>query len=174
MKKKVLKLALSVLGIGVLVGLDQLTKLWAVNALKNGPVEVIKNVFSFHYVQNTGMAFGLLENQQWFFYVMTAIFMVVAAYVLFKTPENKRFLPMNLLMVFIVAGALGNLIDRVVNQYVVDFLYFKLIDFPVFNVADCYVSVSIILLAIYLLFFYKDKELAETYGIRKKEKQVNE
>ena len=61
--------------------------------------------------------------------------------------------------VLLGAGAVGNLIDRMVQSYVVDFLYFKLIDFPIFNVADCYVTAGAILLAILILFVYKDEEL---------------
>ena len=66
---------------------------------------------------------------------------------------------MRLVAVFLAAGAVGNLIDRMRYSYVVDFLYFKLIDFPVFNVADCYVTVGAVLLAVLILFVYKEEEL---------------
>ena len=74
-------------------------------------------------------------------------------------PKSKKFLPLNYIIVFLIAGAVGNYIDRIINHYVVDFIYFSLINFPVFNVADCYVTVSVIILFILILFFYKDEDL---------------
>ena len=64
-----------------------------------------------------------------------------------------------ILGVFIASGAIGNLIDRIVLKYVVDFLYFELIDFPVFNIADCYITISVIILAIMLIFYYKEEDI---------------
>ncbi len=74
-------------------------------------------------------------------------------------PEDKKYLPLRVVGVLLGAGAVGNLIDRMAQSYVVDFLYFKLIDFPIFNVADCYVTAGAILLAVLILFVYKDEEL---------------
>ena len=67
--------------------------------------------------------------------------------------------PLQIAMILLGAGAVGNLIDRVVNNFVIDFLYFKLINFPIFNVADCYVTISLILLIWLILFYYKEEEL---------------
>ena len=66
---------------------------------------------------------------------------------------------MHITFMFIIAGGIGNLIDRIVNKYVVDFIYFYLINFPIFNVADCFVTVATILLALFLLFYYDEKDL---------------
>ena len=76
-------------------------------------------------------------------------------------PQNKKYTALNYIIVFLIAGAIGNYIDRIANNYVVDFIYFSLINFPVFNVADCYVTVSVILLFILILFYYKDDDLEE-------------
>ena len=76
-----------------------------------------------------------------------------------RLPEGRRFLPLRLVGTLLTAGAIGNMIDRTLNSFVVDFLYFKLIDFPVFNVADCYVTVGAALLAVLILFYYKEEEL---------------
>ena len=176
MKKKVLKLALCVGLMAVLVCLDQLSKMWAVETLRPmlpKSIDIIKGVFELHYLENTGMAFGLFANQQIFFYIVTGIFVIIGGYILYKTPENKRFLPMNIIVTVILAGAFGNLIDRAMNQYVVDFLYFSLIDFPIFNVADCYVTIGVILVAVWMVFVYKDAELKMVYGF-KKAKNTNE
>ena len=76
-------------------------------------------------------------------------------------PREKKYLYLDYIIVLVVAGAIGNHIDRVINNYVVDFIYFSLINFPVFNIADCYVTVSMILLLILILFYYKDEDLEE-------------
>ena len=76
-----------------------------------------------------------------------------------RLPGGRRYTLMRVVAVLLAAGALGNLIDRMRYSYVVDFLYFKLIDFPVFNVADCYVTVGAVLLAVLILFVYKEEEL---------------
>ena len=76
-----------------------------------------------------------------------------------KIPQGRHYFPMRVCAVLVCAGAVGNLIDRVFQQYVVDFLYFSLIDFPIFNVADCYVVIACFLFAYLILFFYKEEEL---------------
>ena len=73
-------------------------------------------------------------------------------------PAGKRYLPLMCSLFLLVSGAVGNMIDRLTQKYVVDFLYFKLIDFPIFNVADCYVVIGCILFGILILFYYKDQE----------------
>ena len=87
-------------------------------------------------------------------------------YILFKMPEDKKYNILHLLLVLIASGAIGNMIDRIRLEYVVDFFYFVLINFPIFNVADIYVSVACALLAIVMLFVYKDEDL-DFISIRK-------
>ena len=84
-----------------------------------------------------------------------------------KLPLTKRFTPLRLCAIFLIAGAIGNMIDRVRQSFVVDFLYFELIDFPIFNVADIYVTVSTAVFIVLILFYYKEEEL-ETIKLRKK------
>lgn len=171
MKKNILKILLILAAAAVLVWIDQLTKGWASAVLKDSDdIIVIPGVFQLHYLENTGMAFGLLENQQLFFYLMTAVILFLILAVLWKTPVNKRFMPMIVLLTLVMAGAVGNFIDRISLRYVIDFLYFSLINFPVFNVADCYVTVSCILLLIFFLFVYRDSELTEYYCFGKGKK----
>ena len=74
---------------------------------------------------------------------------------------------MQYIITLLIAGAIGNLIDRIVNGYVVDFLYFKLIDFPVFNVADCYVTIACALLIIFCVFVINDKEFNAIFSLKK-------
>ena len=100
----------------------------------------------------------MLQNQKFLFVAIAAVILVIIGYVLLKLPRNKHFAMLEMLLVLIASGAVGNMIDRVQFNYVVDFFYFKLIDFPIFNVADIYVSVSCVLLAILVIFFYKDDD----------------
>lgn len=140
--------------------LDQYTKLLAVAHLKDRkPVILIKDVFQLYYLENRGAAFGMLQNQKIFFLLCGVILMAVVAYLYVKLPHTGRFLPLRICMAAIVSGALGNMIDRARLSYVVDFFYFELIDFPVFNVADIYVTLSAVALILLILFYYKDEEL---------------
>ena len=144
----------------VLIGLDQWTKVLAVKHLMGQePIVIWNGVFELHYLENRGAAFGILQGQKVVFLICTAAVLAILAFYYNRMPVEKRYLPMRIVGSLLGAGAVGNLIDRMMQSYVVDFLYFKLIDFPIFNVADCYVTVGAILLAILILFVYKDEEL---------------
>ena len=181
MKKTNKFMGLSVLTIIMLVILDQLTKFQAVVKLKNGsPFVIIDGVFELRYLENQSAAFGFdivsffqkifkikyfTENPEAFLTAKMVIFAIVTIVVVIllmifysHIPQTKRFLGINLILIFFVAGAIGNLIDRIVNNYVVDFFYFKLINFPIFNVADIYVTVAAFAMIILGLFYYKEED----------------
>ena len=124
----------------------------------NGPIVVWDGVFEFLYSENRGAAFGILQGRQGFFFAVAIAVFGFVAYAMAKLPAKKRYVPMEVCLVMVMAGAAGNLIDRVFHGYVVDFLYFKLIDFPIFNVADCYVTVGTALLLVLFLWYYSDEE----------------
>ena len=141
------------------IALDQLTKQWAVAALKGKEsLVLIKGVLEFSYLENTGAAFGSFRGLQIPLILVTLVIIVFVVYKLVTLPDNKRFYPIRMCGVFLISGAVGNLIDRVMNRYVVDFIYFVPIDFPKFNVADCYVCVAAVLLIYCLLFRYKEED----------------
>jgi len=143
----------------ILIVLDQYTKMLAVANLKDaGPFVIWKGVFELQYLENRGMAFGMLQDQRIFFVVMTMIVMLFLAHFYAITPVDKKYLPLRICMVFLGAGAMGNLIDRVVHGFVVDFFYFSLIDFPIFNVADIYVTVTFGVLLLLVFFYYKEED----------------
>lgn len=145
----------------LLVGLDQLTKWLTVVYLKNGePLTVIPKVLEFTYVENEGAAFGMLQGGRWFFVVLTAILMIALG-VFVLTGQFRRFRMFNISATLVLAGGIGNLIDRAIQGYVVDMIRVTFIDFPVFNVADCCVVVGSILLLIFFLFFYEETTPAE-------------
>lgn len=136
-----------------LVGLDQLTKMWATAALSGGKdIAVWTNVFHLHYVKNTGAAFGILGGKQILLIVITGTITIVMLFYLRKLPQTFWGKWAKFSFILIISGAIGNLIDRIFLNYVRDFLYFKLIDFPVFNIADICVVVGVgILLVVMLL-----------------------
>ena len=152
---------------------DQITKRIAKSGLSNRkPFVLIKNVLEFNYLEggNKGAAWGILKGHIGFLAAISIVITIIAVliiarieYVIHKVNLEKSVVfKLNLvkvLLIFFAAGAMGNAIDRIFRRYVIDFIYFKLIDFPIFNVADCYVVVSTILLAIIVLFI-DDKVLA--------------
>lgn len=148
---------------GAVIGciiLDQITKMWASAVLKGqAAIQVIRNVFELQYLENRGAAFGIFQNRQGMFVVMTVIVLAAFTYIYFRIPESKKYVPLKICYVLLTAGAVGNFIDRTVQGYVVDFFYFKWIDFPVFNVADIYVTAAMVLLLFLMLFYYKEEDL---------------
>ncbi len=170
----------------VLVAIDQVTKHFAVSYLKNdNSLTIIKDILEFEYLENFGAAFGSMQNMQWLFYIITALVLAVLIFVFVKNSlmskrystfndeifdikvfNNRIFL--NYLLSALAAGAVGNLIDRIAHKYVIDFIYFKIIDFWVFNFADMCVTVAAILLIIYFLFVYKEDKNYVIFSMRKR------
>ena len=151
---------IGVICFAILVFADQLTKWLAVLRLKDQPSFVlIKNVFELYYLENRGAAFGIFQGKRVIFIIITVVILLFLAYCFWKIPYNPKFTSLRMILVLIAAGAVGNFIDRMANGYVVDFFYFKLINFPVFNVADIYVTCSAVFLAILLIFRYKEEDL---------------
>ena len=140
-----------------LIGVDQITKFVARKyLLPKGSVTIIKNFFNFTYVENRGGAWGSLSGKYWFFIIITIIALGVLTYLFkdFDLVNNKVY---SIGLCFLVAGTLGNFIDRVVFKYVTDFLDFNFFgyDFPVFNVADMCLTCGVILMVIKVLFLSK-------------------
>lgn len=159
LKKKIF-LLLDLAGIVALILLDQYTKYLAVIHLKDkAAFNIINGVLEFNYLENKGAAFGMLQNQKVFFIFVAIVILSVIAYVLLKMPTDRKYTILHILLSLIAAGAIGNMIDRIRYDYVVDFIYFVLINFPIFNVADIYVSISTFVLIFLLLFYYKEKDL---------------
>lgn len=144
----------------LLVALDLFTKSAAVNALKDGKrIPLIPGVLEFYYIQNRGAAFGMFQNGTFILSLVSLAALVVLVLVYLKVPDGRKYLPLRLVLIFIAAGAAGNLYDRITLKYVRDFIYFSLIDFPVFNVADIYVTCSVFILAFLIFFRYKEEDL---------------
>lgn len=151
---------ISALIIALLVVIDQISKVIAYNTLAvNGNASTIKNaVFSFYYVENTGISFSMLNSKMALIIVITTIILICLLYVLIKTPKTLYYMPFSITLSVIVAGAIGNLYDRIFRGYVIDFIMLEFINFPVFNFADICVCVGLVILVILIFFRYKDKD----------------
>ena len=157
--KKGYRTIVAVVSLFLLVLIDQVTKFAAVKCLKGKEAfSLIPGVFELQYLEYRGAAFGALQNQRWFFILIVIFVLAVLLWCFIRFPKEAHYRPLAVLAVFIAAGAIGNMIDRLLNGYVIDFLYFSLIDFPIFNVADIYVTVAMVVLFILILTIYKDDD----------------
>ncbi len=158
-KKKKIFLCVDFLLIVLLIFLDQFTKYLAVINLQDKPaIKLIDGVLELNFLKNRGAAFGMLQNQKVFFVMIAILIILIIIYVLFRLPDDKKYNVMHFLLVMIASGAAGNMIDRVKQDYVVDFIYFVLINFPIFNVADIYVTVATFVFVILFIFYYKESD----------------
>lgn len=152
---------IAVISVILLVLFDQYTKWLAITYLKGKQsFIIIKNVLELSYLENRGAAFGILQDQRYFFIVLTLAMMIGIVYLFLIVPKTIKYLPLSICMIFVTAGAIGNFIDRLFRGFVVDFFYFSLIDFPIFNVADIYVTVTFFVLILLLFCYYKEEDLA--------------
>ena len=147
---------------GVIVALDQITKALVVASIPlGGYVEAIPGLFHLTHIHNTGAAFSMLEGSRTFFLIITAVFLAGVVYCVVKKVFSKPYL---WIFAVLAGGAIGNLIDRVVNGYVVDMIALDFMNFAVFNVADIFVTGGAVVLAVYALLIDrsgKKKEKSE-------------
>lgn len=160
MNKRVKMLLVDVVIAAVLLILDQYTKKLAILHLKNNPpIVIVDGVLELQYLENRGSAFGMLQNQKFFILFVGIVFLMVILFFLFKLPAQKKYNIVHILLSVVIAGGIGNMIDRFRFDYVVDFISFILINYPIFNVADCYIVVAMIGLFILFVFVFKEKDL---------------
>lgn len=188
-KNKSIMLKSAVVSI-LLILFDQITKFMAATGLKNKPgFVIIDGVFELKYLENQSAAFSFdpisfihkifhityfdthpqafLNCKMAFFIVLTITVLILIAILYQRIPWNRHFLPLNVILMGFFAGAIGNLIDRMIHHYVIDFFYFSLINFPIFNVADIYVTLSAIALILVIFFYYKEEDYAVFFPSKK-------
>lgn len=157
--------AVSLAVIAVLTVIDRLTKYAAVHTVKlNGPKEFLFGLFRFRYVENTGAAFSAFSDSTTVLTVATVIVLAVCLFILLGRKVKPMFV--NVCLLLVVAGGIGNVIDRVLYGYVVDFIEPLFIDFAVFNFADCCITVGAFMLIAY--------EIYELFKERKKKSENND
>ena len=142
----------------VLVLFDQITKVLARTYLKTAPFAQWEGVFELHYHENRGSVWGILQGKVDVLLLASVFIFALLIYVYVKMPKTKEYVPLFWVLVVMIAGAIGNTIDRVFFGFVTDFLYFKLINFPIFNVADCYLTVCAFLTVLLTFTKYKEDE----------------
>ncbi len=164
-----------------LVAFDQITKYLAKTHIKGEKsYTLIPKIISFKYLNggNSGAAWGILSGRVILFIIFTIFALIVIGkfiyniYNMYKINYslNPKVKMLDILLVVLVAGAIGNLIDRIVNGYVVDFISFDFIKFPIFNLADCYITISCILLFIMCIFKVDTKTFDKVFSLKTKNK----
>ena len=162
---KPIKIIGAVLLTAALVVLDQWSKLFATeNLMGRADITMLENVLSLTYHRNAGAAFGIFQGGRWFFLVFALVIMIAIAVYYVKLPISPVYNAVRFALILIAAGGIGNSIDRLLNGFVVDFLRFDFINFPIFNVADIYVVCGTILLGILMIFFIKDEPAEAVEG----------
>lgn len=152
-------LSLMFLCAALLTGIDQITK-WLARTYLAGrqPFVLIDGVFELRYIENTGAAFGILSGYKILLIIITTIALIGLIIIFARGVLGKSKIVI-VSCTLILAGGMGNLIDRVFRDGVIDFFYFKLIDFAIFNVADSFVVVGALLMLFYFLFNQKELNL---------------
>lgn len=138
----------------LIIGLDRVSKIWASNVLQHvATIPIIQDVFHLTYHTNTGAAFSIFREHTEILAGLSFVLSLGLIIFLIRLRRVEKFHLGHLGLAFIIGGAIGNGIDRLVYRYVVDYFDFRLIDFAVFNVADSFITVGVILFAIDALFF---------------------
>ncbi len=133
-----------------LVSIDQYSKYVITSYFELGQSKtIIENFFCLNYVQNFGAGFSIMQNARTTFLIITPVCLVLFCYLLYKAKDNLS----KAALLLMIGGTIGNFIDRIVTTYVVDFLSFNILgwDFPVFNLADTFLTIGVILYIICLI-----------------------
>ncbi|KAF1296103.1 signal peptidase II [Enterococcus sp. JM4C] len=139
-----------------IVGIDQWVKFWTVSNFELGESQsVIPSILSLTHIRNTGAAWSLLEGKMWFFAIVTTIAVIVVLYLLIKNLKGSKWFTIGLSLV--LAGALGNFIDRMRLGYVVDMFQTDFMNFPIFNVADMSLVIGVACIFIYIILDEREK-----------------
>lgn len=135
----------------LMVGLDQLSKYLIDSSMAlNQSMPVIDNVINFNYIQNPDGIFGAFENQRWLLISFSSIILAVCLGLLIKKAFKSRM--MHWAICLVIAGGVGNMIDRIFRGYVIDFIEIDFLNFYIFNIADCCVVVGVILVLFYFIY----------------------
>ncbi len=152
----------------LLIAVDQMAKNWASEVLIKGEIPVIENVLYFKYAENTGVAFSMFSDNRWVLVGITSVMLIIvlAFFLSGKVTDKLELFSLSL----IIAGGVGNLIDRVSLGYVVDFIDVRVINFAIFNIADMCITIGAALLCIAVFFSEKREKLEK----EKKQQSFNE
>lgn len=134
--------------------IDQAVKYWALTSLRPiGEIPLLQGVFHLTFARNTGAAFSMLRGKQFFLVILTTLVIIGLIFLMTKSLKTGGNKFMTLSLAMIIGGAIGNLIDRIRLDYVIDYMNFTLINFPIFNAADVFIVVGTCLLALLVIVF---------------------
>lgn len=142
----------------LLNALDRFAKFAAMYFCENENFVIIKDILEITYIQNTGGALGILNNQRFFFIFISVLFICLIIFFMLAMPNERKFHSLHIWLSFILAGTIGNAMDRIIYGYVIDIIYISKINFPVFNLSDIFMSLGTIFLVIIVLFKLKEKD----------------
>ena len=156
---KAKKFIISLIIVAVIVLADQITKLLIVNNYNlKDEKQIIGDFLVLTYIRNSGAAWGSFAGKTAILVIFSIIVFIFIFRSYIRILEDPKYKPIRICYLCVVGGAIGNMIDRIRLHYVIDFIYFKFIDFPVFNIADIFVTLSVIVLVILFIFKYKDED----------------
>ncbi len=164
MNKVLQRYIIPVLSLIVMVALDQWTKLLTLKHVAGTDgFYIIDKILRIYFVKNEGMAWGMLQNKQIIFIIITPIVIAFLMMIYYRLPFEKKFILARICVLLLTGGAIGNLIDRIFrgelfHGYVVDMIYVEIIDFPVFNIADSFITVGFAMMIFSIFFVYKEKD----------------
>jgi len=169
------KYILPLIAVSAMVAIDQWTKYLTVLYVKGTEgFYIIDKVLRIYFVKNEGMAWGMLQNKQVLFIIITPIVIFLLAFIYYRIPFEKKYILARVCILLLTGGAIGNLLDRIFrgerlfHGYVVDMIYAEFIDFPVFNVADSFITVGFAILIFSIIFIYKEKDFDTVFPQKKK------
>lgn len=140
-----------------IVGLDQWTKaLTVANVPMHTHLDSVLGIFHITHTENDGAIWGILSGQTWLFILIMVLFLAMIAVIIRRKWLTKKF--EWVCLAFIAGGGIGNMIDRLVSGKVTDMIEFDFVKFPVFNVADCFITVGCAALMVYIIFFDREKK----------------
>ena len=147
----------SLIVIIALAGLDQFIKYSVTNYIEtHGTKEFLFGLFRLTYVKNTGAAFSSFSGNTVILSVLTSV--IIVACLIYLMMRKSHSIIADISLILVISGGIGNMIDRAFRGYVIDFIYVECINFPVFNVADCYITIATAVLFILFLFVYKQED----------------
>ena len=167
-KSRGLGLIALLFGSSILVGIDQIAKIFAQKQLMDqGVILIIPKILQFNYLENRGAAFGILQDSRTFFLIVTILISCISLYLAWKLLAHPKYNLLILNLMIFLAGAIGNFIDRLIRHYVIDFFEFSFVNFPIFNVADIYVTLSFVFFLLLLFVVYKEEDFDGVFRKRK-------
>lgn len=155
----------------IIIALDQIVKNWAAETLVNGDIAIIKNVLYLKYAENTGVAFSMFSDNRWILVGVTSIMLAVVLAFFLSGKANGKLELFSLSL--LLAGGVGNLIDRISLGYVIDYIDVRIINFAIFNIADICICVGAFLLCVAVYFSDKEEKEKKAKEFDKIDKDLN-